>query len=116
MNETFNPTKPCRTRGGDPVKILITDAAGVNKIYYQNEKTKKVFATFENGLAWNCGTSDYDLINIPQKLVGWVNIYKSADAFDPGFYIITFASEASARSFSNKPDYIETRKIEVEVP
>ena len=114
MNETFNPTKPCRTRGGDPVKILITDAAGVNKIYYQNEKTKMVFATYANGHMWNGGINDNDLINTPQKLVGWVNIYKSV--VDPGFTTATYESEAEARSLSNEPIYIETRKIEVEVP
>ena len=113
MNKPFDPTKPCRTRGGDPVKILTTDAAGSFSIYYQNEKTKKVFATFANGLTWT-GISRNDLINIPQKMVGWVNIYKSV--VKPGFTTLTYTSEAEARSLSNEPDYIETRKIEVEVP
>jgi hypothetical protein len=114
MNKKFDPTKPCQTRGGDPVKILTTDAYGNWPIYYQNDKTKIVFPTFENGLIWNGGISINDLINIPQKLVGWVNIYKRA--VDPGFYMAIYASEAFARSLSNEPDYIETRKIEVEVP
>ena len=96
------------------MKILTFDADGAFPIYYQNEKTKKVFATFANGLAWNCGTSDYDLINIPEKLVGWVNFYKSVGS--PGFATVTYESEAKARSLSNESDYIETRKIEVEVP
>jgi hypothetical protein len=113
-NKTFDPTKPCQTRGGDPVKILTTDAYGNYPIYYQNEKTKMVFPTFANGLTWNGGICPNDLINIPQKLVGWVNIYKRAD--DPGFTTATYESEAEARSLSNDAEYIETRKIEVEVP
>ena len=115
MNKQFDPTKPCQTRGGDPVKILTTDALGDLSIYYQNEKTKIVFAALANGHLWKGGVSHHDLINIPQKLVGWVNIYKRVDAVDPGFYITTYATEAKARSFSDGPDYIETRKIEVEV-
>ena len=110
----FDPTKPCRTRGGDPVKILITDALGDLTIYYQNERTKMVFPTFANGLTWKGGTSHNDLINIPKKLVGWVNFYKHVE--DPGFITATFVTEADARAHSNDPDYIETRKIEVEVP
>jgi len=110
----FNPTKPCQTRGGDPVKILTTDATGDWPIYYQNERTKAVFATFANGLTWKGGISHHDLVNIPEKLVGWVNIQKSV--FDPGFAMIAYATEAAAREYSNDPEYIETRKIEVEVP
>ena len=113
-DKPFDITKPCQTRGGDPVKILTTDALGDLTIFYQNERTKMVFPTFANGLTWKGGTSHNDLINIPQKLVGWVNIYKG-DA-DAGFYITTYATEADARAHSNDPDYIETRKIEVEVP
>ena len=113
-NKPFDITKPCRTRSGDPVKILTTDALGNFPIYYQNERTKAVVATFANGLMWNGGTGPSDLINIPEKLVGWVNFYKYGEA--PGFFTATHATEADARAHSNDPDYIETRKIEVEVP
>jgi hypothetical protein len=112
-NKKFDPTKPCQTRGGDPAKILTTDAYGDWPIYYQNEKNKMVFPTYANGHTWNGGIDPNDLINIPQKLVGWVNIYKDFDIF--GFALALYESEAKARSFSNDPDYIETRKIEVEV-
>ena len=113
-NKPFDPTKPCQTRSGDPVKILTTDAKGNFPIYYQNERTKAVVATFANGLMWNGGTGPSDLINIPQKLVCWVNIHKGVVGL--GFVMLTHATEADAREHSNDPDYIETRKIEVEVP
>jgi hypothetical protein len=113
-NKKFDPTKPCQTRGGDPVKILTTDAYGNLPIYFQNERTKVVSASFANGRAFEGMYCMEDIINIPQKLVGWVNIYKGD--VDTGFYIKTYATEAKARSFSDDPDYIETRKIEVEVP
>lgn len=113
MNKKFDPTKPCRTRGGDPVRILTTDALGSFPIYYQNEITREVRCTFSNGKAWSNLDCERDLVNIPQKLVGWVNIYKSV--VDPGFATATYESEAAARSLSNDPEYIETRKIEVEV-
>lgn len=113
-NKPFDPTKPCQTRGGDPVKILTTDALGDWQISYQNEITKCVYATFANGRIWNGGISPNDLINIPQKLVCWVNIYTYYDR--PGFAIAVYESEADARAHINDPDYIETRKIEVEVP
>ncbi len=113
-NKKFDPTKPCQTRGGDPVRILTTDAYGDWPIYYQNEKNKMVFPTYANGSTWNGGLDRNDLINIPQKLVGWVNFYKSL--VRPGFKTATYESEAEARSLSNDAEYIETRKIEVEVP
>ena len=109
----FDPTKPCQTRSGDPVKILTTDARGDLTIYYQNERTKAVVATCANGLTLKGGTGPSDLVNIPQKLVGWVNIYTYYDR--PGFAIAAYESEAEARAHINEPDYIETRKIEVEV-
>ena len=96
------------------MKILTTDALGDLTIYYQNERTKVVFPTFANGLSWKGGISHHDLVNIPEKLVGWVNIYKRA--VDPGFATAVHATEAAAREYSNFTDYIETRKIEVEVP
>ena len=112
-NKQFDPTKPCQTRGGDPVKILTTYAKGVWTIYYQNERTKAVVATFANGLMWHGGTGPSDLINIPQKLICWVNIHKGVVGL--GFVMLTHATEADARAHSNYPNYIETRKIEVEV-
>ena len=114
MNKPFDPNKPCRTRGGDPVKILTTDAVGSFPIYYQNEITREVHCALPNGKAWSSFYCERDLVNIPQKLVGWVNIYKSVG--DPGFATAVHATEAAAREYSNFTDYIETRKIEVEVP
>lgn len=51
-DKPFDITKPCQTRGGDPVKILITDAKGGLPIYYQNERTKAVFASLKTGRAF----------------------------------------------------------------
>ena len=83
-------------------------------IYYQNEKTNMVVSVQTNGRAWEKFECELDLINIPQKLVGWVNIHKGVVGL--GFVMLTHATEADARAHSNDPDYIETRKIEVEVP
>ena len=112
-DKPFDSTKPCQTRGGDPVRILTTDALGSFPIYYQNEITREVRCTFSNGKAWSNLDCERDLVNVPIKLVGWMNIYKSS--VGPGFTTSTFATEAAARTYSNDPDYIETRQIEVEV-
>ena len=96
------------------MKILTTDATGSYPIYYQNEKTRMVVAVQISGQAWEKFECERDLVNVSIKLVGWVNIQKSV--FDPGFAMIAYATEAAAREYSNDPDYIETRKIEIEVP
>lgn len=109
----FDPTKPCRTRSGDPVKILTTDALGDLTIFYQNERTKVVYATLANGLTWKGGVSHHDLVNIPEKLVGWVNLYRKKDS-PVGFADrFIFATEQNARA--NADDDTITRKIELEV-
>ena len=96
------------------MKILTSDAVGSFPIYFQNERTRAVHCALLNGKAWEKFDCELDLVNVPIKLVGWVNIYKSV--VDPGFATATYESEAAARSLSNDPEYIETRKIEVEVP
>ncbi len=79
MNKPFDPNKPCRTRGGDPVKILTTDAIGSFPIYYQNEKTRAVCCTYPNGKALSNCDCELDLVNVPIKLVGWVNAARDAE-------------------------------------
>lgn len=113
MKKPFDPTKPCQTRGGDPVKILTTDAVGICPIFYQNERTRAVHSALLNGKAWEEFECELDLVNITEKLVGWVNFYKRIAG--PAFRTSTYETEDAARAYSNDPGYIETRKIEVEV-
>jgi len=96
------------------VKILTTDAVGSFPIYFQNERTRAVHCALPNGKAWSLCDCELDLVNIPQKLVCWVNIHKGV--VGPRFVMITHATEADAREHSNDQGYIETRQIEVEVP
>jgi len=67
MNKPFDPTKPCQTRSGDPVKILTTAALGMFPIYYVNEKTHMVVSVQANGQAWEKFECELDLVNVPIK-------------------------------------------------
>lgn len=79
MNKPFDPDKPCQTRDGRKARIICKDrrhqqypivalleAGGVES---QTSHTK-------DGWLYDAGqSSPHDLINIPERMEGWVNIY-----------------------------------------
>ena len=93
MNEKpFDPNKPCRTRNGLSVRILTEQVEG--------DKPLICVLSTEAGKPWGVrlypmdgrvlGTEEHarDLVNLPEKVVRWVNVYldKEPDGYGGQFH------------------------------
>jgi len=76
----FDPTRPVQTRDGRKAEILCTDlypplSIGV-KITDRNGTKHAGFRTKDGRCYSNGQDSFLDLVNIPEKRVGWLNIHE----------------------------------------
>jgi hypothetical protein len=90
MQKKFDPTKPVQTRDGWGVVIfpMPQGAAGYNKetifgAYKNPDLNCWYVACWSGDGRWNGSTdTEYDLVNIPAKKSGWLNIYPTATKTD----------------------------------
>lgn len=77
--KTFDPTKPVQTRDGRPARIVATDAKVSNRpilvLITDPGGFEGIGYRFLNGRLTPTGESIHDLVNIPVKKSGWINIY-----------------------------------------
>jgi hypothetical protein len=68
-------TKPIQTRDGHPVEIISTNLRGPHPVigYVGNSKTFDQW-TAEGKYALGAGC--FDLVNVPEKRVIWLNVYE----------------------------------------
>jgi len=89
---TFDPKKPVQTRDGRPARIVCRDAKGsypiVAMIEIDGEEQPKTYTA--DGKFDRFGGLPLDLINIPTKRTGWVNVYPPYE----GSMQIAFLSDA----------------------
>lgn len=94
---TFDPTKPVQTRDGRPVRIICSDyvnSMGDKQIIYLirhhgdcgGEYDCAYFAD-SNGRS-HIGSPHQDLINVPVKHTGWMNIYPTNEYFDAANFVM----------------------------
>lgn len=68
----FDPTKPVRTRGGKPARVLTTDRKGSSPIVVLLEDGE-LYCVDSNGCYLYTGDEHpFDLVNAPQKRRGWI--------------------------------------------
>ena len=116
--EVAKAGKPVCTRDGRKARIICFDAK-CNKpivalIYDCNKET--VLQYLENGRFFVDQIDKYDLMMLPQKKEGWVNVYKS---YNVGKKIPCMASIYPTKEEAKKSsvvgfDYVDTVKIEWE--
>lgn len=116
--EAAKAGKPVCTRDGRKARIICFDAK-CNKpivalIYDCNKET--VLQYLENGRFFVNQIDKYDLMMLPQKKEGWVNVYKS---YNVGKKIPCMASIYPTKEEAKKSsvvgfDYVDTVKIEWE--
>ena len=72
----FDPTKPCQLRNGTPVRILCTDGPGDMPLVIMREDGA-VSKRYANGkfIRGDSGEFDLDLVNVPERIVRFVNVY-----------------------------------------
>ena len=76
----LDPTKPVQTRGGKPVRILCADRADsaypiVGLVMLESGYEEPEW-WMPDGSCYQNGSSDEDLINVPEKHVMYFNVYK----------------------------------------
>jgi hypothetical protein len=75
---TLDITKPVQTRDGRSVRILCTDKKGEFPIValVTDENDKEFIGSYSSGGRYfNQGCSDNDLVNVPERVERWLNIY-----------------------------------------
>jgi hypothetical protein len=82
----FDPMRPVQTRKGKPARILCADLRGGHYpvvAAVSNADGNEYVETFTaEGRRDDCDTSDKngcDLINVPQRLTFWTNLYRNAE-------------------------------------
>lgn len=80
---SFDPHKPCTTRDGRPARIICTDAKCPcdNPIVALITEGGKEFPQYfyATGRVRAEGENSLDLVNIPEKIEGWVNVYPTQE-------------------------------------
>ena len=111
--EAAKAGKPVCTRDGRKARVICFDAK-CNKpivalIYDCNKET--VFQYLENGRFFVDQIDKYDLMMLPQKKEGWINIYKD---FEDTVCCAYLTKEDALKNRSIEDGYITTIKIEWE--
>lgn len=111
--EAAKAGKPVCTRDGRKARIICFDAkcnkSIVALIYDCNKET--VFQYLESGRFFVDQIDKYDLMMLPQKKEGWVNIYKD---FEDTVCCIYSTEKEALEEKETEEDYITTVKIEWE--
>lgn len=124
---TFDPTKPVRTRSGQRARIVCTDRKQHSyKIVALIGQFEETIVTYDqdgrNGVTHINSSVNHgphlDLINVPQKHKGWVNLYRSgpcavADAY-MGCEIHRSRKDADLRTLSVTVERIACIEVEFE--
>lgn len=113
--EAAKAGKTVCTRDGRKARIICFDAK-CNKpivalIYDCNKET--VFQYLENGRFFVDQIDKYDLMMLPQKKEGWINIYTCYDGAETGISIYK-TKEIAKKEVDNDSSYLDTIKIEWE--
>ena len=75
MTKLLDFTKPITTRTGLKVRILCTNGNGANPVVFQLVDTNDIKMCNLSGLRYQTTVTEFDLINVPEKITRWVNIY-----------------------------------------
>ena len=75
----FDPTKPYQRRDGKFAKIIYTRTDGTLIVLDADEG---VFFVNKDGNYYFGKEYDYDLVNVPKKIEGWLNLYPHSSLSD----------------------------------
>lgn len=77
-------TKPMQTRNGWEAKLICNDLAGNSPLgvrIKRQDGTEFVTSRLIDGRCWDHTTSDFDIINVPTKIVRYLNFYGPEHCF-----------------------------------
>lgn len=114
-----NPNRRIVTRDGQAAKILCTDRNdeySIVALVTAEDGKEQVYCYFPNGRYSKIGEDYRDLMLVPIKHEGWINVFR--DGSGSGYkYAVIFNSEQEARNDvveNERCGYITTTKIEWE--
>jgi hypothetical protein len=97
----FDPTKPVQTRDGRKARILCTNAVGTHPIIAAVNSSDGVceypIQVQDDGKVYS-GESKSDLVNVPQEITIWFNVYYNP--VDKSYYI-------GAGTYKSKKEAVE---------
>jgi hypothetical protein len=84
MSKPFDPTKPVQTRDGRKARIVCTDSRASDMPIIALAEMggwaphlEYAFGCYADGRVSKDRDDDLDLVNIPEKVTGYVNVYRS---------------------------------------
>lgn len=112
-----NPDKKIITRDGRSVRIICTDRKSdnfpivglVKGIQQENIGGYTKDGEYSHGIESSC-----DLFFAPEKIIGWINLYKDKDDIVTDKFIFHSKEDARIQRDIHKDSYIATIKIEWE--
>ena len=120
--EAAKKGKPVCTRDGRKARIICFDRKGYNRfpivaLIMNDDKESDIYTYRPNGKLDNNGNeSDKDLMMLPEKHEGWINIYKTYDdkfaAMTGSLYL--YKTEKEAKMEADPDKVLSTVKIEWE--
>jgi hypothetical protein len=116
---TLDLNKPVQLRDGTPARIICTDRKGGDRpimALYVGPDGYEVMRTYRAGGAYYVDRlCDYDLVNVPLKKEGWVNIYQPWQ-YGPvaNCWSVWPSKETAKANVGDAANYIATVKIEWE--
>ena len=108
-----NPSRKVMTLNGDSVRIICTDRLGEFPIIglVRTKNIETVTSYMNNGHVLRDTPSEGDLFFVPEKKVGWVNVYRQDNRQLCGNI---YNTESEAKLHSRTSGYLDTIKIEWE--
>ena len=82
MEKKFDPTKPVQTRDGRKARIICTDRdfTGYSIVaLIKTESEEERIEAYRSDGSRKFYRDDLDLINVPEKVTMYVNVYRDAD-------------------------------------
>lgn len=110
--------KPVCTRDGRAVRILCYDFISVEDtpiiaLVRTSEKQEGIICYEADGRNFDPGMAELDLVMVPEKREGWVNLYKEGGIVRT-WGVTIYASKEQALGMCPPRGYIDTVKIEWE--
>lgn len=110
--EAAKAGKPVCTRDGRKVRIICFDLQSIEKtpivaVVQVTDKQEVISHYYEDGRQFVDGISELDLMMLPEKKEGWVNVYK-----DGLLGARVYKTRKEAHDIASPCDYVDTVKIE----
>lgn len=109
-------TKPIQTRAGYNVRVLATELKHSTytvavAIMAANGSESVGMRTKNGAYKISGGDSELDIVNVPEKISGWLPLFKGVKGYKNWHPMYLFASEREANSYASKTSLLTSTYI-----